>query len=463
MNKNEYLVEGQEVSAHCGDRLVEGRIYLRSDGSRVVLQENGKWIRLQNLQRITLKGRHLYEDAVAGAMQVAKELYGTLDFNKITKDKEEPIKNEVSETLMNDKVNRVSKDDAKRIADETYTEQKASEIANNSTGGDKNKGNSIIEEFKKDPVEQKKVDQNKADDIEKTPAVSSGQMQAVKESLREHLTDALAEELGGDVTFDDVWNEEGITDIEDMIRDSNESLGDPTKDILKLEDEMTDRELDDAQDRGETFVDPEFSSISPEDREDLMKNLVERLEEEDSDLIDWMVNDYAITEDEAEKILEEGMREYLNSGKNDAISDEIDQEYENEIDSYDGDDVLEHLQDVFEVPDDVMVQIVRESRGKEYDAVLRMAEYTKKTLREGFGFGGAALHAMNSGNRLSMTGGDGYTHKDPVTVDEDEIQRAIEDLNDGENTRSELSDLISFQFKISDERAREYLDRYLGE
>jgi len=348
------LIDGQSVRAQSkSGKTIEGSIHTRSDGSRVVLQESGRWVKLANLRKVVATGENLYESEINAASEAAQSIYDSLDFDKIDREnKEAEIKDAVKQTIMQDEKSHITDEDAAGIVDKTYASQKALAKARDTGGGDSAKAAEMIDEYK------------------------SAAADAIKESLREHLTDALRDELGEgavDELFDDEWEKPEDFESDDYEYDCDE---------LAIEDEMTGDEIDEAEDRAEDFEDEDYNSISDDEMEEVSAQVGEMLDQSDDEIIEWITENYAVAREEAEDILLRSLRAKLD-GEKPECGDEVDDAYCEEMDECEDEDgMIEHLKDTFEIPDGAMTEIIKESGGKAYLAIPMMAEYTRRQLRD---------------------------------------------------------------------------------
>jgi hypothetical protein len=356
------FIDGQEVEGLSRDKLIEGVLYTREDGLRVVLKEDGKWVRLDSLRKVKRIGSKLYEEVLQQATEAAQGLYTNIDFDKVEKDnKKDEIVGAVRDTLMSDRQNPLKDDDAIKIADDQYAAIKAERAAENGTGGDTQKAQEVL----------------------KTYGTEQEDSSSLKESLRESLTDALKDELGG-VTIDELWDDEDSIEFEpdpETVKRVDDLIGD---------NDLTQEDEDWAQDFVVGFEDPNYKNPTPEMEEDAIQSIFDQLYsneniEEIQDQVKYVLDNWEASPEEAEDIVVAAYERFLDKQIESkeifkVTADEVDDAYEEEIDSYEGPDLLEHLKDTFEIPEEKATEIVRESRGSVPRAIILMSEYTRLHL-----------------------------------------------------------------------------------
>jgi hypothetical protein len=348
--------EGDEVSGFIKgtNQLIEGLVFIRNDNTPVVLKEDRKWVRLSNLEHIKLLQEEVDNDT---AREVVDGLISKIDPLQAEK-QEDKVKQALGDFIKDDEDLGISSpEEADEIVNDQYVAGMAEAKANEGTGGNQQKAMDFLKTVEKDGAE---------------------------EQLKESLADSLKDALGGE-SFDELWDEDDEDDEDEMPEPDDyrkkdiEDLFEPGADNSIYDDE-------EAQEEGKEAEDEDFSSISEEDRIDAIEEIYDRLDSNEEELIDWLLENYEIGKDEAEGILLEAYQKFVdnNSGKSgtlndDTENDEVDAAYEEEIDSYDGDDVLEHLKDTFEIPEEKAKEIIKESHGMP-EVILKFADYTRRHL-----------------------------------------------------------------------------------
>lgn len=337
------------------NRVIEGHVFTRSDGLKVVLQENKRWVRLSNIKSIRLienEGLFEPEEAINEIANSMKDEHN-ISFKKIVdEEKTEDVAKTIGEEAK--KITKGNFDEklAQSQAEKAITTRAAGDAVEDETGGNKDKIEELAQQFQESTKQ-------------------------IKNSLRETLSETLKNELGGDTEIDDIWDDIDEDDIEIPEDKKNE-----IDELFKTEDLMTKDDIEDVQEDSLDYVDSAFCSIEEEDKKELKRVLMSMIADDQTDCIKYMVDNYELSIDEAEGILDEVYDEFLEDTDPivEVVEDEVDHAYEDEIDNYEGDDILQHLTDVFEIPQGMAENIVRESKSQP-EAILKMAEYTRKQLR----------------------------------------------------------------------------------
>lgn len=329
--------DGTAVSARVKstNKIVEGLLFTRSDGSKVILQESGKWTRLSSCEHMVIR-ESLDDDSSSGmteidpekkkkAEEMASGIYNNLS-PEVTDKQDERVEEEITEAtgevLEADEDIGLKSGEGEPLAKDQFSVFKMEKAADGATGGNVQKAQQVLKKY--------------------------------SESL-----ESLASELGG-YTEDLVNDEDEIDEIEDLF--------DP-EDLVTVEEEEI------AQEEAPDYVDPDFCSLGDDVREDAIASIMDMLSKEEETIRTHLLDNYEISEDEADEFILEAYSRAIDSGSEE---DEVDQAYEEAIDECpDPECPLDFLCERFLIPQEDAERMIRESRSTA-DAVLRFAEYTRR-------------------------------------------------------------------------------------
>ena len=263
MDHNKYFVDGQEIEGifKKNDIIVEGSIFTKNDGTKVILQEGGRWLRLSDLKVIKRVGELLYESMVDKSRVDAEEIYKGLDLEEVDKkNKNDEVDEAVGERVlqMND---QVKKEDIDSYLPTVRSLVHAGQKAESSTGGDEDKLEAFKREFKNDLGND------------------------LKESLRGPIESSLKKELGG-MTYEEMWEE---IDENDLPQLSTEKIKDIESDF-DIEDLMLDNDIKNTQEDSLRYVDSNFLSISKEEEENLISEILNKITQSEEEIIEWILD-----------------------------------------------------------------------------------------------------------------------------------------------------------------------------
>jgi hypothetical protein len=348
MSDEKLFIDGQSVRGKtANDKLFEGVLYTRTDGVRVVLNEQGKYRKLRDLTGVVRTGQLLYEDQLEDLTNEINGIIDNIDIEKVEKggdNAETQVKDSIGDVVFNSDAGKKAaqpEEDVKQLASTTYDAKKA-EAEAGETGGDVAKAQNTLKQFAKQITESKK-------------------------HILEFMSDSLADELGGEV--------EGSIESEDADVDSFMDEVDPNVGDNRASD-------DEAFD----YIDPEYTDLNDEDRERAINDVIENVIDDEADeIVKYLYTNYEMSEDDAQLIACEALERVLKGAdvSND-INEEVEAEYENAIDEYDGDDdgLLDHLADTFEIPEAAATSMLVECNYNRHDAILKFAEYTCAELKQ---------------------------------------------------------------------------------
>jgi len=318
---NNLFVDSQEISAFIKgtNQIWEGILWTRDDGVRVVLNENGKYKRLSDLDHIKRVGEILTED-----LKSAKA---------------------ATTNLINDTIGKL---DPKAVA------PKKDFVVNTVTNGlSKNPNTKPLtsDQIKTDVVAAFEKKEN-----EKNSAIAQSQQQmdrklAPFQTAAQESVDTAAPRI----------REELDEELLDLIDDPK----------LTYEDE----DFEEADEEADIYMNT--NTLSDEDRESALKDIQEMADKSIDEMIDHIKNNYEVSENEAERLVMEVIQP-----EEVPFNDDVDAAFCEEIDDFDGppEDLLDHLVTTFEIPEGTAETILIESKFNKQNAILRMADWVRKHI-----------------------------------------------------------------------------------
>jgi len=355
------MEDGNSVSARIrGSRnRIEGVLYTRTDGTRVILREDGRWTRLSNCEGVVLREGDFSSASVkttvsSGQTKLAPDkkkkaddttngIYGKLKPDIIDKNDpkvDDEITTATGEILASDKDLQIKKDEGKGIATENLATFRMERAAGGASGGNRDKAMKALEKYS------------------------------------ESMSESLVGNLGGNVS-DDLWNEEGCPNDEYWIDPVVESIPE-IDDLFDPEVLIGDCEAEEVIEEAPDYVDPDFRSLGDEAYEDAVETAW-RMFDSDSDddgVRSVLLSQYEIGEDEADGIMMDALRRMAPPGE----EDEVEMAFDEALDECPHPEKpLDYLCERFEIPGDDALRMIRSSSGTA-ETIMKFVDYTRRRL-----------------------------------------------------------------------------------
>jgi hypothetical protein len=344
MDNQALFPDGQSISAFVRgtQQLLEGVVHTRSDGIRVLLREDGKFKKLSDLEKITRTGTLLHEENV---QLLDQQLDGIFD-----------------DSFNFDEVKKQNKRDVVIDAGTKVIGQ--SEEAKKSGLKDEELHQKVEDKYAANEMKHSEANQTGGNDVKAENAILD-QYKQIQESMSERLSDELGYDDDED-EYDSIGDHEAVDEFFDDI------------------DPEINAEADDIATPEEAFdyEDEEYKSTSEETWAEALEAARDKIELNADELVEYLTDHYELSLEDAEKIALEAIQGYISQTDDYDCSDEVDEEFEAAIDEFEGDeeDVLDHLVDVFEIPESEAERIIVESQGRKGAAILGLAEYVKRSF-----------------------------------------------------------------------------------
>jgi hypothetical protein len=443
MNYDQLFQEGTAISSFIknSNRIWEGVIVVRSDGTRVVLNEQtNTWRRLKDLEHVKLI--ETSDNHIDTADLMIKDYNGLVNttVKDIDHEKLEKAGPSAIDTL-NTNIQTLAKnnsevkdqphndDEAKKILSDALKSQSAEQAAAESGGGDVAKAQAAIDEYKKDPIQETYAqlhpslhphlfemssvlyhhirdtfDHDKKWMQDRKHAVAMlVKMGGLSKNAASKVVDqweALGQ-VGGDIRA--IKEDVDSNDLVDYMRDQMEGGKFDKKDMESIEsyiekdDEMDDDDVidsddtDDDSDDSFNYEDEDYLDIPSEVRTDVVSRVKDMLADDQADIEETIKSNFELSDDDAEEFIIQAMEEYIeetdvepkDSIKNhDELDDEVEDDFEATIDEYDGpeDGLLDHLVDEYENEPGEAEKVYDEKKGNLTECVLAFADIVKKRL-----------------------------------------------------------------------------------
>jgi len=347
------MEEGSLVSARIrGTRtVIEGIVARRSDGTRVILKEDGRWTRLSNCEHIVLREGDMMMTSSKTSVKTSSSSSGS--------------KGDSSPDKTIDSI--LSKINPKKISDKN--EDKMLDAVGNAAEVIHSK------DLKKGEGKPKAATQWT---LKKEVDGTGSNAQKVEKAMADlKIYESLERELGGHVS-DDLWNEDGVPQNEYWY-DRPEERIEEIEDLFDPEVLMDAREMTEVQTGAPDVVDPDFCSIGPEVYEEAVNDAVMMLESAVDDVVTCLIHNYEIGEDEAERILKDALDRKCPTVLE--CEDEVEQAFDEALDECpDPSKPLDYLCEKFDIPEDVAMRIVERSKST-VDSVMGLVDYVRERLR----------------------------------------------------------------------------------
>jgi len=337
MNYDKLFVDGQEISSFVKNttKIWEGTLKIRQDGTRVILNENtGTWKRLADLEKIKRVGKLLYEEQKGIIPNVNN--YYTLQQHVI-----DNIGNpaEMEEGDVDDLINVVDKTSDK-LGFKKPTDQAEKEAG-------------AINELTKQTAEN-----NSNKDIEN--------------------------------------NEDPFEEINDFKAEINETMGrlhpslqPKLKERLFMEDELKSLGRQKIEElKSAKYEDDDYLDIDPDLKDDIIDNAIDMIEDNVEDIAEELKSKYELSDEDAEEYAICAMEKFLADSdiepRECLESDEIEDDFEETIDSYDGssDGLLDHLVDEYEIDPSEAEFVYEEKKGNLEECIFAFVDIVRKRLYE---------------------------------------------------------------------------------
>jgi hypothetical protein len=371
------FIDGQEVSAFTKDNLLfEGIIKIRDDGTKVVLNESSNtWKRLRDLEHVRRVGTKLYEEEEGSGDLANKILSGM-----------------TSATEKNGPNNPIVQNAAKNathLANQAFKDPKSREKYK--TALDLQNEIESTADTLNNPAKAKAVTEiNKAVPGLLTESINA----AINDTWKQiHPSLRLRENEFDENTLDDEDLE--ITE-EDLAKDIDEADIEADIDVASDfdEDDLDEKEKEKIREEAADYEDEKPSGVSIDEKDEITEEALLFVDEHYEDLEDYIAENYEVSTEEAKEIALKAMRLYMGEESMDAAFDsppdieplqaygEIEKEFESEIDKFEGDngELLDHLVDVFEIPEGKAEEIFEEKNGKLAETILGLIDYVKEKL-----------------------------------------------------------------------------------
>jgi hypothetical protein len=445
MDYNHLFIQGQEVSSFIknSNKIWEGIIVDRSDGTKVVLNEETKaWKRLSDLEHIKRVGKLLYEDS---HQEEATDLIK--DFNSFTqstlskgneKDLEDVAKNPSSKEQLSNHLITISKanpdikdtpsspDEAMKTVDENIADVLANKKAEQAPGNDaaikaaqeeteKIIGKQVQETISRlHPIIKNKLYEmsaktfhhcreffNQTHDKKKTAAMLKLYGMS-KESANKTVDqwEKIAMEIGA--VLNSLHEDVDEDDLIDFMRDQCEH-GDfekkdfeKVKDYLKNEDDGAENKTKADEKESLNYENEDYLDIPDDVKEKVIKKVKDLLADNEDDIEEVIKSSFELTDDDAEEFIMQAFEEYLEESDvepRDSIAnyedDEVEKDFENTIDEFEGpnEELLDHLVDEYEIDGSEAEKIYDEKQGNLEECIYAFVDIVKNRLKEMGPFG----------------------------------------------------------------------------
>lgn len=365
------LKEGQAISSFVKNSNViwEGLLIEKEDGTKVVLnEETNRWKRLSDLEHVKIlnedasdikQGFESFGEVVDSSF---KDIKG-IDSNKITDQNIKQLTKDFQEVSKSYGIKDTPKDD-KEASDivtnalaSKYAQENATSSAGNTQQAEEAKNN--IENFKKE----------------------------IQESLNRLHPSLRLSESDQSEDLNDYWDFGGLEDPEHLIHSENYEDDFQYDDENDIDDFLYGRYEGDHEDDHEDDHEGEpESSLSKEDEEKVFEKALGLIRSNSTDILKEIIDEFDIPETEADKIVELAMEEYLdseNSGEGMFENDEVENDFEETIDAYDGPDdgLLDHLIDEYEISPEEAEVVWEETDGNLEECIFAFVDIVKRRIR----------------------------------------------------------------------------------
>ena len=345
---NKIFIDGQNISAFVKDtnRIWEGIIVTRSDGTKVALNETTKtWKRLSDLNHIKRVGVMLYEE-----------------------EKQEIPELKTFGDLINHSFSDVGKVDPSKINDKNLGDVSKSLT---DIGTDMGLSDTPDEDKAKTLIGSELALKNA--EGEKTEGAGDNQQ---KEEAMENIS-KFKQEIGDNI-------KESLKRLHPMLRVLTEELD---EDMTEEEAEAR-KEMIDEQEALE-YEDSDYLDISSDQKREIIEKAYTMLEDGQNDIEDELKASYELNDEDAEEFAIAAMEKYLDNTEVEPrnsikTEDDVEEDFEDTIDKFDGptDELLDHLVDEYEIDPDEAESIWVEKKGNLEECIFAFVDIIKKRLNE---------------------------------------------------------------------------------
>jgi hypothetical protein len=439
MDYNQLFDEGVEVSAFIKNtnKIWEGMIITRSDGLKVVLNEDKKWKKLSDLEHVKLVEADRFSleaNKIEHTSDLVKQTMNNIKMKdkdgkaleKFGKDK--GLKDKAVKGLTNlakstpgikDK-EKANETDVNQMFDSELTNTAANEAAENTSGGD----NAKMEAAKQAMAE---VEKQVTETLAELHPLLQPHLQEMTGQIFHHCRDyfnnthdnkktsKMLQLYGMSKVAADKqvaqWEKAGIllgavpvglhesTDIDD----ERDSLRDQFESGKIDEDEYDDAidDLDDEDDDEEksddktslNYEDEDYLDVPEDVKTDIISRVKDMLADDQADIEETIKSNFELSDDDADEFIIQAMEEYIDETgieprdsikDHDENDDEIEKAFEDAIDEYDGPDneLMTHLVTEFEIDGDDAEKIFDEKKGDLTECILAFVDIVKNRLKE---------------------------------------------------------------------------------
>jgi len=365
---NKMFPEGQEVSAFIknSNKIWEGKIIIRSDGTKVVLNENKSWKKLSDLESVKRTGVLLYEE---------ESLLPDIDnFSDL-----------VNNALKDKKIDP-SKVDSKTLKDFTNSAMDMAEKAG-------------LETPKEDQAEQQATDQiaaanaiNQSDNIgdQAKAAEAREEFEDVKDKILEEKIKNSLLELHP--ILQPYLRENKLTErlfMEDELRELGRKVQDPrivTFDELRSLGDNA--EINDIEYEMENYEDENYLDIDPTLKDEIINRALGFIHDDVDNIAETLKSNYELSDEDAEEFAVCAMEKFLDETDiepRECIEpDEVEDDFEKTIDNYNGpnDELLDYLVVEYEIDPQEAEYIYEEKKGNLTECIMAFVDIVKNRLNE---------------------------------------------------------------------------------
>jgi len=351
MDYNKFFIEGQKVSSFVKNtnKIWEGTIIVKSDGTKVVLNESSNtWKKLSDLTHIKRTGHLLYEEDVSAYTQFVKNELNELNPENLQDEKSvDKITDAIYNKAEKAGVEDADKENTKAVLEVENFYDQIGEPSPTDEGEEID-----FDEVKKSEEELEKFTESK---IKET-------LMRLHPSLRERLFQ------------------------EDELRELGAKAMQDAKDAQE-EEEYGPPEDDHEEKEAEDYEDNDYLDVPADLKNEIIEKVLELFDGNVNEIEEEIKSKYELSDEDAEEFVYAAMEKYVTENEvevKDSIKDEIESDFEDVIDKFEGpnDELLDHLVDEFEIDPDEAESVWHEKKGNLTECVFAFVDIVRKRIRD---------------------------------------------------------------------------------